>query len=335
MDGRAKRRVVVTGGAGYVGSALVPDLLRSGHRVEVIDLFWFGEEVFGEYNRHPNLGRHHVDIRDTDAVRSAMHGADAVIHLACISNDPSYELDPRLSKSINYDCFGGLVRAAAEAGAERFIYASSSSVYGVKDEPDVTEDAVPAPLTDYSKYKLACERDLWAMDCGTMRRVVVRPATVCGYANRLRLDLTVQILTIHALVNKRIRVFGGSQLRPNIHIRDMVRAYRHLLDESPERIDGQTFNVGFQNRSVAEIAALVASTIGDAAVTIVTEPTNDMRSYHVNSDKIDRVLGFRPRHSIEEAVADLQKAYADGCILDPLTNPAYSNIETVRRLVSA
>jgi len=324
--------ILVTGGAGYVGSALVPHLLRDGHRVKVVDLFWFGRDVFGEYNDEPRLERHAIDIRDAAALRPAMAGTDAVIHLACISNDPSYELDPDLSKTINYDAFRGIVCTAADAGVRRFVYASSSSVYGVKDVSDVREDTEPAPLTDYSKFKLACERDLWSTACGDMQRVVVRPATVCGYAERLRLDLTVNILTMHALVNRKIRVFGGSQLRPNIHIQDMVRAYRALLDAPAARIDGQTFNVGFENRTVADIADLVRSTLDDPAIVINREPTDDLRSYHVNSDKIADVLDFRPIHTIEDAVTDLAREYAAGRMREPLTNPAYYNIKTMQQM---
>src|SRR5436190_3107467 len=250
--------ILVTGGGGYVGSALVPELLRHGYCVKVLDLFWYGENVFGEHNEHLCLERVKLDIRDSAKLKQALKGVDAVIHLACISNDPSFELDPGLGKSINYDAFAGLLQGSIDQGIKRFIYASSSSIYGVKETPDVREDAEPMPLTDYSRFKLDCERDLLAhpglkgMEC-----VIVRPSTVCGYAPRLRLDLTVNILTIHALVNHKIRIFGGKQLRPNLNIRDMARAYLALLDAPAAKVDRQAFNVGFQNRPVEDIAKMV------------------------------------------------------------------------------
>jgi nucleoside-diphosphate-sugar epimerase len=325
--------LVVTGGAGYVGSALVPSLLAQGYRVRVVDTFWYGRDVFGEADQHPALERHEVDIRDTARLRPILQGVDALIHLACISNDPSFELDPVLGKSINYDAFAGLVQAASDARVRRFIYASSSSIYGVKNEPEVREDATPAPLTDYSRFKLACERDLLAHPNPTgMERAIVRPATVCGYAPRLRLDLTVNILTAHALVNRKIRVLGGKQLRPNLHVRDMVRAYHQLLEAPAAKLDGQAFNVGFQNRSVEDIARLVRATLDGGDIAIEQVPTQDQRSYHVNADKIRRVLGFEPRFTIEDAVRDLADAYRQGKLIDPLNNPLYYNIKRMQGL---
>jgi nucleoside-diphosphate-sugar epimerase len=323
-------RIAITGGAGYVGSALVPALLEAGYAVTVIDLFLFGEDVFGAAAANPNLRLVRADIRDEAALTDAVAGHDAVIHLACISNDPSFELDPRLGKSINYDAFGGLLRAVRRQGVRRFIYASSSSVYGVKEQPDVREDDACDPLTDYSKFKLLCEEDLKARGAGDAEWTIVRPATVCGYAPRLRLDLTVNILTIHALVNRRITVFGGSQLRPNLHIRDMVAAYLRLLEAPRELAHGCTFNVGFQNRSVMEIAELVRRQVGDASIAIDVKPTNDLRSYHVNADRIREVLGFTPRFTIDNAVQSLIDAYRAGRIPDAMSDPRYVNIKTMQ-----
>lgn len=324
------RRVAITGGGGYVGSALVPALLEAGYEVTVIDLFLYGEAVFEALRGHPSLRLISADIRNEAALDDALRGQDAVIHLACISNDPSFELDPRLGKSINYDAFPGLLRAIRRQGVKRFIYASSSSVYGIKDEPDVREDAACEPLTDYSKFKLLCERLLKADGLGRCEWVIVRPATVCGYAPRLRLDLTVNILTIHALVNKKILVFGGSQLRPNLHIQDMVAAYRLLLEAPTALVHGETFNIGFQNRAVAEIAQLVRGVVADPEVVIETRPTNDLRSYHVNADLIRERLGFVPRATIEDAVRSLCDAYRAGRIPEPLTHPRYYNIKTMQ-----
>lgn len=213
-------KVLVAGGAGYVGSALVPALLEAGYKVKVADTYWYGEGVFGDHRNHMNLENVKCDLRDISVLPKLMEGVNAVIHLACISNDPSFELNPNLGKSINYDCFLPLVKAAINGKVKRFIYASSSSIYGVKETPDVCEDAEPLPLTDYSRFKLDCERDLLSFNAPDwFERIIVRPATVCGYAKRLRLDLSVNILTIHALVNHKIRIFGGKQLRPNLNIK--------------------------------------------------------------------------------------------------------------------
>jgi nucleoside-diphosphate-sugar epimerase len=330
---RGFRSVLVTGGGGYVGSALVPELLQEGYRVKVLDLFWYGQGVFGENLGHPNLELVKLDIRNSRRVSEELRGIDVVIHLACISNDPSFELDPDLGKTINYDAFAGLLQGAIDRGVRRFIYASSSSVYGVKEEPDVREDAEPLPLTDYSKFKLACERDLLAhRSPNGMERVILRPATVCGYAPRLRLDLTVNILTMHGLVNRKIRIFGGKQLRPNLNIKDTVRAYQLFLNAPGDKIDRQTFNVGYQNRSVEDLAHTVRETLEDPSIELEYVPTEDNRSYHVNSDKIHSVLGFKAEYTIEDAVLSIAEAYRKGLISDPLGNPLYSNIKRMQQL---
>lgn len=327
------KTIAVTGGGGYVGSQLVPTLLKRGHRVRVADLFWYGEDVYGDANRHPNLMRIRADIRDAKAMEQAAQGADAVIHLACISNDPSFELNPQLGRSINLDAFPGLVNAALTAGVKRFIYASSSSVYGVKSDPQVTEDALPEPLTDYSRFKLDCEKLLMQLAGKSgMTCAIVRPATVCGYAPRLRLDLTVNILTIHALVNRRIRIFGGKQLRPNLNILDMVRAYEMFLDAPAQLIHGVPFNIGFENHTVEHIAEIVKATLGDPGIELAYEHTDDIRSYQVNSDRVRRVLGFAPQHTIEEAVASIATAFRSGLLKDPMTNPFYCNIKRMQQV---
>lgn len=321
--------MLVTGGAGYVGSALVPRLLELGHRVTVLDWYLYGDDVFSEYARHPGLREIRGDIRDLAAVGRALEGADTVIHLACISNDPSYDLDPALGKSVNADAFRPLVESARRAGVQRFIYASSSSVYGVKSEPEVTEALSLEPLTDYSKYKAECERILEQERRPGFCTVTVRPSTVCGYARRLRLDLVVNILTNHAINRGKITVTGGDQMRPNVHIDDMVDAYIHLLDQPAERIDGEIFNVGSENHTVLEIARIVQRVLG-GSVPIEIVPTNDPRSYHVSSEKIRRQLGFLARRSVEQAVIDLKRAFEAGKITDPLTNPLYFNIHRMQ-----
>ena len=327
------KSLLVTGGGGYVGSALVPHLLKRGYHVKCVDLFWYGRDVFGDGNGHPELEVIELDIRNTPALAKHLKGVDAVLHLACISNDPSFELDSNLGKSINFDCFPGLLQASIDARVRRFIYASSSSIYGVKSDPKVCEDAVPEPLTDYSKFKLLCEKVLLEHEqVHGMERVIVRPATVCGFAPRLRLDLVVNILTIHALVEQRIKVFGGDQKRPNICIQDMVGTYEALLEADGKLIDGKAFNAGTENHTVKELALLIRETLNNPNIAIEVFPTNDNRSYHVNSDKIRQRLGVSPKYRIADAVSSLADAYKAGKIVDPMKNPAYYNIKTMQKL---
>ncbi|MFQ5912855.1 MAG: NAD-dependent epimerase/dehydratase family protein [Nitrospinota bacterium] len=323
-------RVAITGGAGYVGSALVPFLIRRGYEVSLIDLFLYGEDVFDGMERSRSLQMVKGDIRDESLLRRALEGVDCVIHLACISNDPSFELDPALGRSINYDAFLNLLRVARDSGARRLIYASSSSVYGVRSEPDVREGSPCEPLTDYSKYKLACEHALRSGELGDCEFIVLRPATVCGYAPRMRLDLTVNILSINALARNEIVVYGGRQLRPNINIKDMVAVYGLLLEAPADKVHGETFNAGYENHSVAEIAEIVKEVVGDPSVAIRVEPIVDARSYHINSDKIAERLGFRAQWSIEDAVQTICEAYDQGHIPNPLEDPRYYNIKTMQ-----
>lgn len=332
------KKVFVTGGAGYVGSLLTPQLLESGYDVTVYDMMYFGD--FFLPKDHPRLRVIAGDIRDTATLAKAMAGHDAVLNLACISNDASFELDEQLSTTINLNAFEPMVLAAKDAGIKRFIYASSSSVYGVSDKPDVTEDHPLVPLTLYNKYKGMCEPLLFKHTSPNFVGVVFRPATVCGYAPRLRLDLSVNILTNHAVTNNKITVFGGSQLRPNLHIQDYIDLCKLLLTAPEEKIANQTFNCGYQNMSIMEIAHLVKRVVeeefpGRPAIDIVTTPTDDNRSYHINSDKIRRVLGFAPTHSIEEAVRDLCRAFREGKIRDSMTNDWYYNVRTLKKLKAA
>lgn len=326
---RARRSVMVTGGAGYVGAALVPKLLAAGYRVSVLDLYIYGDTL-AEVAGDPNLRQVTGDIRDPAALGKALEGCDSVIHLACISNDPSFELDPELGASINHEAFLPLVRAAKAAGADRFIYASSSSVYGVKDEEEVTENLPLEPLTDYSRFKALCEDELLAEREPGFAVLILRPATVCGYSPRLRLDLTVNILTNHAINNGRIKVFGGTQRRPNLHIADMADLYLRCLEAPTESIDGKIFNAGYQNRPIMEIAEMVRHVVGDVPIEIV--PTDDLRSYHVCSERVQRELGFAPRHTIEQAIGDLRDAFAAGKVPDPMSASRYYNIKRMQEL---
>lgn len=329
MDRRFKR-VLVTGGAGYVGSNLVPKLLDCGYEVTVLDLYIYGD-VFADQKDNAKLTQIKGDLRNGDDVRKALAGCDAAIHLACISNDPSFDLNPELGKSINYDCFRPLVRAAKDTGVKRFIYASSSSVYGIKNEPEVTENLPLTPLTDYSKFKAMCEEVLEDEREPGFVTVMLRPATVCGYAPRLRLDLTVNILTNHAINNGRITVFGGEQLRPNIHVEDMTDLYLMLLAQPDERVDGKVWNAGYHNLKVRTIADMVRSEVGEK-VDIVVTPTDDHRSYHVSSEKIRRDLGFAAGRTVKDAIVDLKRAFLSGKVLNAMTDDRYYNIKRMQAL---
>jgi nucleoside-diphosphate-sugar epimerase len=251
--------------------------------------------------------------------------------LACISNDPSFELNPDLGKSINLDPFEPMVQIAKEGGVKRFIYASSSSVYGIKDEPNVTEDMELQPLTDYSKFKAECEKILKKYESDDFTAMTIRPATVCGYSPRLRLDLTVNILTNFAVNKGFIKVFGGEQKRPNIHIQDMTDLYCLLLELPAEKIQGKIFNAGYENFKVNEIAQMVKNVVGDD-VDITVEPTNDNRSYHISSALIKKEIGFEPKHSIEDAVKDLKDAFEKGLIKDSFNNEKYFNVKLMQNI---
>ena len=327
------KNVLVTGGAGYVGHVLTPRLLGAGYTVTVYDSLFFGCRL----PNSPELRVVRGDIRDTAKLATYLEGQDAVLHLACISNDASFELDEKLSETINYDCFEPMVVAAKKADVKRFVYCSSSSVYGVSDSPNVTEEHPLVPLTLYNKFKGMCEPLLWKHKSDDFTCVVMRPATVCGYSPRTRLDLSVNILTNHAVNKGTITVFGGNQMRPNLHIEDMVDAYLMMLEAPHEKVHGETFNIGFQNYSIAEIAGMAKRVVEEemperGEIKIVTTPSNDMRSYHVNSDKVARVLGFKPKHSIEDAVRDLTRAFRNYMLPESFDDDWYYNVRTMKKL---
>ncbi len=319
--------VLVTGGAGYVGSALIPELIKEGYHVKVLDLYMYGHDVLNSVQGHPNLEQIKGDIRDKLLLAKIIPGCDAVIHLACISNDPSFELNPALGKSINYDAFFNIVDAVRKNNIKRLIFASSASSYGIKDG-DVTEEAPQTPITDYALYKVECEKILRNSD---LNYTVVRPATVCGYAARLRLDLVVNILTSHALINKKIKVIGGSLLRPNINIKDMVRIYETLVEAPDSLISGEVFNASYQNMAIKEIAQRVQKVLS-SGIALEEVPTDDIRSYQLNSDKIKRVLNFEFKYGIDDAITSIKNAFDSGLVINGLDNPIYHNIKMMQQI---
>ena len=321
-------KIFITGGAGYVGAVLTPYLLGRGYKVTVLDLMIYGENVL---KKNPNLKIIKGDIRDTELLNRELSGHEVVIHLACISNDPSFELNPSLGRSINLDAFTPLVEIAKKNLVERFIYASTSSVYGIKKEKNVDETMSLEPLTDYSKYKVDCEIILKKYITENFTPVIIRPATVCGYSPRQRLDVVVNILTNLAYHKKEISVFGGDQLRPNIHIFDMARAYEFLINAPKDKVSGQIFNAGYENQTVNHLAQLVKRVIGDD-VKIKKITSDDNRSYHISSDKIKNVLKFSTEKTIEDAVRDLKDAFDKKILNETLTNEKYFNIKRMNNL---
>ncbi len=330
MKNNEIKKILVTGGAGYVGAVLVPELLKDGYAVNVLDLYLYGDHVLDSAKNDKKLTEIKGDIRDAAVVKKAVEGCDAVIHLACISNDPSFELDPNLGRSINLDSFVPVVKASKEAGVKRFIYASSSSVYGIKEGVEVTEDLSLEPLTDYSKFKAECEKLLEKESTEEFITCTVRPATVCGYSPRQRLDVVVNILTNLAYNTGEIKIFGGSQLRPNIHIKDMADVYKLLLTVDEKVINKNVYNAGYENHTVSQLAEIVKSNI-EKEVKLTVCPTDDLRSYHVNSDKISNELGFKPSYKIDDAVKDLVQAFKDNKLEDSLNNPRYFNIKMMQK----
>ena len=322
------KKIFITGGAGYVGSKLVPKLLSLNYEVTVLDLMIYGDNVL---ENHTKLNKITGDIRDKILLEKYLPGHEIVIHLACISNDPSFELNPTLGKSINLDAFEPLVQISLKSGVNQFIYASSSSVYGIKKEKNVTEDMVLEPLTDYSKFKGDCEKILNSYSSNNFITTTIRPSTVCGYAKRQRLDLVVNILTNHAFHNREIKVFGGEQLRPNVHIDDMVNSYLAVLNAEPKKINKEIFNVGFKNQSVNELAEDVKHVIGQD-IKIVNTKSDDNRSYHVSSKKIKDILGFETKYTVKDAVYDLKSAFEKKLLTNTFNNEFFYNIKRMNSI---
>lgn len=309
-------KILLTGGCGYVGTPLTLSLLDRGHTVTVVDLQWFGNFL----PTHPNLTVIREDIRNAD--RIPMAGVDVVMHLANIANDPCSDLNSKLNWEVNALASMFLVERAIAHRVPQFIFASSGSVYGVKEEAEVTEDLPLVPISDYNKTKMVSERVLLSY-ADKIRVNIVRPATICGYSPRMRLDLSVSLLTMQALVKQKITVFGGDQTRPNIHLKDMIRVYHHFLDNGME-LPG-VFNAGFENISILDIADRVKRHL---PAEVVVTPSNDPRSYRLSSKKL-LSTGFAPQHTVEDGIRDVIAAYRDGRLRD---EDRYYNIKTMKKL---
>lgn len=306
-------RILVTGGCGYKGTVLVPKLLSLGHEVLVIDTQWFGNHL----NKHEKLKILKKDIRVIDDLD--LTGFDSIIHLASVANDPCGDLNPKLTWEVNALATETLANKAARSGVKQFIYASSGSVYGVSDEAQVTEDLMLKPISDYNKTKMVAERILLSYQ-DKMSVQIIRPATVCGYSKRMRLDVSVNMLTMQALTKKSISVFGGNQTRPNIHIDDITDLYCFLLEKP--NLTG-IYNAGFENISILDLAKLVQE---KSYAEIRITDSNDPRSYRVNSDKI-LSKGFAPKKTIKHAVDEIIALFEDKVLLDL---DRYYNLKTMK-----
>ncbi len=321
-----KKTILVLGGGGYVGCNLVRKLLRKNYQVIAYDLFLYKKDVFNDLLDNKDLKIINGDIRDLNKLENFLENTNIIIHLACISNDPSYELNPNLGKDINFDCFPKLINKVKKYNIEQFIYASSSSVYGVKEENSVTEDLKAEPITDYSKFKLECEGIL-LNESAKYNKTIIRPATVCGYSERQRLDVIVNILTNHAYFNKKIIIHGGDQLRPNIHIDDMSESYLKVIENS-EKSNNEIFNVGDENHSVKKLAEMVNLSCPDAQ--LIHEKIEDQRSYKISSEKIFNKIGFKTQKTISNAINDLVDAFKNKKLTNTFKDDQYYNIRIIK-----
>lgn len=321
------KRVLFIGGGGYVGTNLTQKLLSNGnYEITIYDLFLYGDFLPDNKNLKKILG----DVRDIEKLSKYVQNTDIIIHFACISNDPSFDLIPALSKEINYDSFKKLIGIIKLSNIERFIFASSSSVYGIKKNIDVDETCTLDPLTDYSIYKAECEKILLD-NSDKFISTIIRPATVCGYSPRQRLDVVLNIFSNYAYFKREIRVFGGKQLRPNININDLSEAYMRILDADKKLIDKEIFNIGDNNYSLSELANLVKKE-SNHKINIIFEKSFDNRSYHISSNKFIQRFNFSFENGLKNAVRDLFYAFENKLLLNTFNNPDYFNIQKIKKL---
>lgn len=311
------KKILVTGGCGYKGSVLVPKLLSAGYAVTVVDIMWFGNFL----KPHTHLEVIQADIREPQD--KWFKDVESVIHLASVSNDPCSELEPKLSWEVGALATMQLADRAVKHGVKQFIYASSGSVYGVSEADRVTEETQLNPISEYNKNKMVAERVLLSY-MQDMQIQIVRPATVCGYSPRMRLDVSVNMLTMQALTKGNITVFGGNQTRPNIHIDDITDLYLFFLTH-PEHTG--IYNAGFENLSILDIAKTVTTHVpSDIKVTA----SNDPRSYRVHSDKLLKI-GFTPKKRVQDAISELIEKFREGVLKD---EDHFYNIRTMKALAS-
>ena len=329
------KKLLITGGSGYVGSRLIEKLLKETN-LEIVnyDISLFGDK---HLPKHPRFRYYKDDITKPENFKKVLldNNIDSVLHLACISNDPTYELDSELSKKINYDCFEDLVVASKQSNVKKFIYASTCSVYGISDSPNVTETNELKPITDYNKYKALCEPILQKYLDNDFNGIIIRPATVCGFSEKMRFDLTVNILTNYAYNKGYIRVFGGEQSRPNLHIDDMCELYKTLTLNDINKYNGEIFNVGTENLKIIEVAEKVKSVMKKKLnrdnIEIRIEESADIRSYMINSDKIKKILGFKFKKTVDNAIEDLCDGFENGTIIDSFSDQ-WSNIKVLTNM---
>jgi len=328
------KKLLITGGSGYVGSRLIYKLLKETNLNLVnYDISLFGDKHLPKDQRFCYFKG---DITNPKKFNETLinNKIDTVLHLACISNDPTYELNSGISKKINYDCFEDLVKISKKNKVKKFIYASTCSVYGVSDTPNVTEENELKPITDYNKYKALCEPILKKYIDNDFVGLIIRPATVCGFSEKMRFDLTVNILTNYAYNKGFIRVFGGKQSRPNLHIDDMCELYKILILNDIKKFNGEIFNVGTENLQIIEIAEKVKSIIekkyNKKDIEINIEKSSDIRSYMINSDKIKKLLGFNFKKSVDDAIIDLCNAFDSKLIKDSFSDE-WSNIKVLQK----
>jgi nucleoside-diphosphate-sugar epimerase len=324
--------VLVTGGAGYVGSLLVPALLKDGYKVKVFDTFWFWESIDSflcetSLKDNKNLEIIKGDIRNSIAVAEAVDGIDYVINLACISNDPSSDLHYDFTHDVSYNGVINVINHSVAANVKHFVHASSNSVYGIKEEEKVTEDLIPEPLTQYSKLKIEIEHYLLYLSKEkNFTTTILRPSTICGYSPRQRLDLTINMFVDQAFNNSLITLFGGDQYRPTLHIKDMVRTYQHIL-ANPKSF-GEIYNCGYENGSVKSFAYLVKKFLPSTDIKTIDNP--DHRSYRTCSEKLEQELGFVYKYDSNDAVKEVICAFEQGKL--PYTK-YYKNIEVMKELL--
>lgn len=325
------KNVLVTGGSGYTGSKLVAKLLKQKYIVRVLSLFVCGDNL-STLKRYHNLSEIKGDIRDRNAIKKSLTGADYVFHLANVPNDVTTGVDPKIIKSINYDATINFIDMCKKSGVKRFIFASSSSVYGNRSEKEVTEKLLPCPITKHSKYKIFCENYLLSKKDDKFEIVIIRPAQVFGYSPGFRMDLSFNKMTIDALIKKKIVINGGEQQRAQIHIDDLTRFYLNCLSYPSIRVNGEIFNISCGNYTIYQLARIIKKTLNDKNIKIETLPQADIRSYRISSKKARRILKFIPQKTFSEAIMDIKRAYFEGKIHDPYTNPRYYSLERLKKI---